>query len=237
MQKRVLNVVGSVLMGLVCLTMAVACEGRKSKPARDVRPYVEDRIGIDAMKSRGYAVKLKVEDSLIVVYSRKGRNVRLDKFSGQDHTVLLFAPGGGLRNEWVYAAGKGWHKDEYRTEQSINNFFAEIITDQADVCLRHGYEPAGTTTVCDKLCAVYKGVFMADAGEKGKILREFGDRSKEILKDNFVNVRYSQLADETLMKYLYALQGKESASCRGYQNQQGNCRYEPAPSGICSGDG
>lgn len=171
MQKRVLNVVGSVLMGLVCLTMAVACEGGKSKPARDVRPHVEDRIGIDAMKSRGYAVKLKVEDSLIVVYSRKGRNVRLDKFSGQDHTVLLFAPGGGQRNEWVYAAGKGWHKDEYRTEQNINNFFAEIITDQADVCLRHGYEPAGTVTVCDKLCAVYKGVFMADAGEKAGAVR------------------------------------------------------------------
>lgn len=57
-------------------------------------------------------------------------------------------------------------------------------------------------------------VRLADAGEKGKILREFGDRSKEILKDNFVNVRYSQLADETLMKYLYALQGKESVLFR-----------------------
>ena len=57
-------------------------------------------------------------------------------------------------------------------------------------------------------------VRLADAGEKGKILQEFGDRSKEILKDNFVNVRYSQLADETLMKYLYALQGKESVLFR-----------------------
>ena len=57
-------------------------------------------------------------------------------------------------------------------------------------------------------------VRLADREDKGIILHEFEYRSKEILRDNFVNMRYSQLADETLMKYLYVLQGKESVLFR-----------------------
>ena len=57
-------------------------------------------------------------------------------------------------------------------------------------------------------------VRLAGTEEKGKILREFENRSKEILSDDFVYMRYSQLADETLMKYLYVLQGKESVLFR-----------------------
>lgn len=57
-------------------------------------------------------------------------------------------------------------------------------------------------------------VRLGSASDTEQIMNDFETRSNEILQEGFINTHYSQLANEYLMKYLYALYGKETVLFR-----------------------
>lgn len=146
---------------------------------------VPDDITLDEMNEKGYAIKITYTsesgyDDGYFVYTRKGKKYRWDAVTKGSTYAYYYDRGTETGHEYYKGSqedGEWEDANYYSTQQTVNNLFAEWVTDCSNLLSGYGFSKTGSTKILGKTCDVWSGTYSKEGKAFGAVA--YGEMTRE----------------------------------------------------------
>lgn len=174
-----------IVLALVCIAGAAFFSSCGFGGGNSEEGDVPSDVTIDEMNESGYAIKIAYtsvsgSDNGYFVYTRKGKMYRWDTVIGDRAYAYYYDRGTETGHEYYKGTGEEGEWEEanyYTTQQSLNNLYAEWVSDCSSLLSKYGFAKTGSTKILGKNCDVWTGTYSKEGKAFGAVA--YGEMTQE----------------------------------------------------------